>query len=173
MNTKKICENCTRSKHRTLEEKKALIEYDNTLTINDLNKFVEKAGFKSLGIYDEKKKNKTESKRISHFYFFSNSCFIYFHGSYVEISSFKYLNINMHLINYALTLLALTIPFLIYGFDIFKSGFKNLTHKSPNMDTLVSIGVLSSLTYSLVPRRKNLPASENLIRLLTRRFNKY
>ena len=83
------------------------------------------------------------------------------------------LNINMHPINYAPTLLALTNQFLIYGFDIFKSGFKNLTHKSPNMDTLVSIGALSSLTYSLVPRRKNLPASENLIRLLTRRFNKY
>lgn len=63
MNMKKMCENCTRSKHRTLEEKKALIEYDNTLTINDLNKFVEKAGFKSLGIYDEKKKNKTENKK--------------------------------------------------------------------------------------------------------------
>lgn len=120
---KKICENCTRSKHRTLEEKKALIEYDNTLTINDLNKFVEKAGFKSLGIYDEKKKNKIENKkRIRHFYFFSNSCFIYFHGSYVEISSSKY----------------------------FK--YKYASHK-----------------HSLVPRRKNLPASENLIRLLTKR----
>lgn len=46
-------------------------------------------------------------------------------------------------------------------------------NKSPNMDTLVSIGALSSLIYSLVPRRKNLPASENLIRLLTRRFNKH
>lgn len=43
---KKICENCTRSKHRTLEEKKALIEYDDTLTINDLNKFVEKPALK-------------------------------------------------------------------------------------------------------------------------------
>lgn len=42
-------------------------------------------------------------------------------------------------------------------------------NKSPNMDTLVSIGALSNLTYSLVPRRKNLPASENLIRLLTKR----
>lgn len=42
-------------------------------------------------------------------------------------------------------------------------------NKSPNMDILVSIGALSSLTYGLVPRRKNLPASENLIRLLTKR----
>ena len=36
----------------------ALIEYDNALTINDLNRFVSEVGFKSLGIYDEKKENK-------------------------------------------------------------------------------------------------------------------
>ena len=36
----------------------ALIEYDNTLTINDLNRFFSEVGFKSLGIYDEKKENK-------------------------------------------------------------------------------------------------------------------
>ena len=36
----------------------ALIQYDNTLTINDLNRFVSEVGFKSLGIYDEKKENK-------------------------------------------------------------------------------------------------------------------
>ena len=37
----------------------ALIEYDNTLTINDLNRFFSEVGFKSLGIYDEKKENNT------------------------------------------------------------------------------------------------------------------
>jgi len=52
-------------------------------------------------------------------------------------------------INYTLTLFVLTIAFLIYGFDILKSGYKNLIHKSPNMDTLVAIGVLSSFFYSV------------------------
>lgn len=36
----------------------ALTQYDNTLTIKDLNRFVSEVGFKSLGIYDEKKENK-------------------------------------------------------------------------------------------------------------------
>lgn len=45
---------------------------------------------------------------------------------------------------YTSTLLILTILFLIYGYDILKSGYKNLIHRMPNMDTLVSIGVLSS-----------------------------
>ena len=46
---------------------------------------------------------------------------------------------------YSTTLLILTIPFLIYGFDILKSGYNNLIHKMPNMDTLVSIGVITGL----------------------------
>lgn len=47
------------------------------------------------------------------------------------------------------TLLFLTILFLIYGYDILKNGYKNLIHKVPNMDTLVSIGVISSFLYSV------------------------
>ena len=50
---------------------------------------------------------------------------------------------------YSSTLLILTIPFLIYGFDILKSGYNNLIHKMPNMDTLVSIGVITGLIYSI------------------------
>ena len=39
--------------------------------------------------------------------------------------------------------------FLIDGFDILKSGYNNLIHKMPNMDTLVSIGVITGLIYSI------------------------
>ena len=52
-------------------------------------------------------------------------------------------------INLKIVLFILAITFLIYGFDILKSGFKNLIHKTPNMDTLVGIGVISSFLYSL------------------------
>ena len=43
----------------------------------------------------------------------------------------------------------ITVLFIIYGFDILKNGYKNLVHKTPNMDTLVGIGVISSFLYSL------------------------
>ena len=35
------------------------------------------------------------------------------------------------------------------GRDILKNGYKNLIHKTPNMDTLVGLGVLSSILYSI------------------------
>ena len=59
------------------------------------------------------------------------------------------LNPHINPLIYTSTLLILTILFLIYGYDILKSGYKNLIHRMPNMDTLVSIGVLSSFFYSV------------------------
>lgn len=70
-------------------------------------------------------------------------------GHMIGLPTFEFLNMHTHPISYAITLLIITIPFIFYGFDIIKSGFKNLIHKAPNMDTLVAIGVLSSLLYSL------------------------
>ena len=35
------------------------------------------------------------------------------------------------------------------GIDILKNGYKNLVHKTPNMDTLVTIGVMASFIYSI------------------------
>ncbi len=39
---------------------------------------------------------------------------------------------------------------MIYGYDILKNGYKNLIHKTPNMDTLVGIGVLSSFYIAFI-----------------------
>ena len=50
---------------------------------------------------------------------------------------------------YSLIQFLITIIYLIYGKDILISGYKNIKHKIPNMDTLVSIGVLSSFLYSI------------------------
>lgn len=52
--------------------------------------------------------------------------------------------------NFALTQLLLTIPILFLGKKFFISGYKALFHLSPNMDTLVAIGVTTSFLYSLV-----------------------
>ena len=44
----------------------------------------------------------------------------------------------------------LTVPFVVFGFDILKSGILKLLHLSPNMNSLVSIGVCASLIYSFI-----------------------
>lgn len=130
----------------------ASIECDDTLTIDDLNRFVKEAGFESYGIYDPKKEiKKKDSKKVLIIFGLLSLLILYISMSHmVGLKTIPYLNMKDYPINYSLCLLILTIPFLIYGKDIIKNGFKNLIHKTPNMDTLVTIGVLSSLIYSIL-----------------------
>ena len=129
----------------------ALIEYDDDLTIDDLNTFIKNAGFKSLGIYDEHEENKQDNNKLVLIIFSLLSIIVlYISMSHmVGLPVIPFLNMMNHPINYSICLLILSIPYLFYGFDILKNGYKNLIHKSPNMDTLVSIGVLASFFYSL------------------------
>lgn len=131
----------------------ALIEYDESkLNQKNIEEFVKKAGFKSLGLYtDIKTKNNAKNNNILFIIFLILAIVLMYvsMGHMVGLPTFEFLNMHTHPISYALALLILTIPFIIYGFDIIKSGFKNLIHKAPNMDTLVAIGVLSSLLYSI------------------------
>ena len=131
----------------------ALIEYDESkLNQKNIEEFVKKAGFKSLGLYtDIKTKNNAKNNNILFIIFLILAIVLMYvsMGHMVGLPTFEFLNMHTHPISYSIALLILTIPFIIYGFDIIKSGFKNLIHRAPNMDTLVAIGVLSSLLYSI------------------------
>lgn len=129
----------------------ATIEYSNNITIDNLNKFIKDAGFESLGIYNPKQETKKESKIISLITFgLLSLLIIYISMSHMlDLPAIPLLDIEKNPLNYSLCLLLLTIPFLIYGYPILKRGYKNIIHKNPNMDSLVSIGVLASLLYSL------------------------
>lgn len=129
----------------------ALITYEDNLTEVDLNKMVKDAGFKSLGNIEKIKiKEKTENK-ISFFLFTILTLLILYisMAHMISLPNIPYLNMIVYPKNYSSILLLLSILFLVYGADILKNGLKNLAHKTPNMDTLVSIGVLASLIYSL------------------------
>lgn len=131
----------------------ALIEYDeNILNLETLEKFVEEAGFKSLGIYNEnseKKQNKNEKVKFIIFSVLAVALMYISMGHMIGLPNFSFLDMHMNPLIYAGTLLALTLAFVVYGFDIIKSGCKNLIHKAPNMDTLVAMGVITSILYSI------------------------
>lgn len=131
----------------------AVISYDEKiLDQNRIEKFVSEAGFKSLGLFKEIKieeKNKTEKIKFFSFLILAIILMYISMGHMVGLPTINLLNMHIYPINYEVTLFLLTICFIIYGFDILKNGYKNLIHKTPNMDTLVSIGVISSLAYSM------------------------
>lgn len=131
----------------------ASIEYDEKiLTVDQLNEFVKKAGFKSLGEFKEIKiesKNKKEKRK---FIFFTVLAIIFMYiamGHMIHLPTLEMIDPSKNPIGYTICLFIFAILFLIYGFDVLKNGYKNLIHRTPNMDTLVGIGVLSSFLYSI------------------------
>ncbi len=133
--------------------KNATIEYDEKLlNIDDIEKFVKESGFKSLGLYDIKKEKKNNNQNKFTFLFFLILAIILMYismGHMVGLPIVDALNMQISPINYTVTLFILSLLFIGYGLDIIISGIKNLLHKTPNMDTLVSIGVISSMLYSI------------------------
>ena len=131
----------------------ANIEYDDKkLTLEQVEKFVEKAGFASLGIDNFEKEEKKKSNEKYKLIWISviSIVILYISMSHmVGLPVIPFLNMMTHPINYAISLLILTTIVILFGKDIIKNGYKNLIHKTPNMDTLVMIGILASYVYSI------------------------
>lgn len=131
----------------------ATITYDEQILNQEkIEKYVKQAGFKSLGPFKKFNIEKNNKKEKIKFIIFTILAIITMYismGHMIGLPTIKFLSAEYNPINYAVSLLILTIAFFGYGYDILKNGYKNLIHKIPNMDTLVAIGVISSFIYSL------------------------
>ena len=131
----------------------ATITYDEKiLDISKIEKYIEKSGYKSLGLFKNFNVEKKKKSEKLLFILFSILAIILMYismGHMINLPLPEILEPHKSSKIYSTTLFILTIPFLIYGFDILKSGYNNLIHKMPNMDTLVSIGVITGLIYSI------------------------
>lgn len=128
----------------------ALIEYDEKLTIKDLNRFVKEAGFKSLGEHKERKSNRNASFITLILFSILGIILMYISmGQMFNLPIPNILNMMQNPKIYAISLMLLSLLFIFYGLDIIKNGFKNIIHKIPNMDSLVGVGVVVNFVYSL------------------------
>ena len=128
----------------------AKIEYDeNLLDVNKLNKFIGEAGFTSYG--EEYNKNKRKPERfVLLIYTVLTILLMYISmGNMFKIKMPNIIDMHSNPIIYAVSLAVITFLYFIYGFDIIKSGIKNLVHRMPNMDSLIMIGVIVNYLYSL------------------------
>ena len=131
----------------------ASIEYDDKkLSLKDIEKFVDKAGFESLGIDNLKKEERKKSGEKINLILTSifSIAILYVSMAYmIGLPDIPFLSMMEHPLNYAVSLLVLTTVVLGLGYNILKNGIKNLIHGTPNMDTLVTIGVFASFIYSV------------------------
>ena len=131
----------------------ASVEYDEKkLDIPQIEKFVQKAGFESLGVdnlqREEKKKSREKNKLVGFGIIAVITLYIAM-GHMIGIPEIPLLSMHAYPINYTIFLLILSLIAIFLGRSIIKNGYKNLIHKTANMDTLVMLGVLSSLLYSM------------------------
>ena len=131
----------------------ASIEYDEkVLDIPQIEKFVQKAGFESLGIdklEKEKKKVSNEKYKLMALTVLAILILYISMGQMVGLPVFEILDMHHNPIYFAVVQFVISMVAIVLGRDILKNGYKNLVHKTPNMDTLVGLGVISSLLYSL------------------------
>ena len=131
----------------------ASIEYDDKkLVLEDLNRFVKEAGFRSLGISDpekEQRENKNERNRLIAISILSVLALYLSMSHMIGLPSVPGLDMMENSLNLSIVLFVISTVVLILGRHIIRNGIKNLLHKTPNMDTLVTIGVLASYIYSL------------------------
>ncbi len=129
------------------------IEYDEQkLTIENLNKYIDKAGFEGLGIDTFKKEERKKGKQKINLIIISVFAILALYismGHMIGMPSIPYLSAVNNPLNYALSLFIISIIVMFLGRDLIKNGLKNLVHLTPNMDTLVTIGVFASFIFSL------------------------
>lgn len=157
------CSACSSSLEKYLKKQKGIddalvnlvmatasITYSEDLTISDLERFVNEAGFKSLGEYDISQENTPKKEKKS---LIINGILalilLYISMSHMlNLPVIPFLDMSKCPVNYAFCLFIFTLYFIYFGKDILLNGLKKLKYKSPNMDTLVSLGVISSFLYS-------------------------
>ena len=124
------------------------IEYEN-LSIHDLENYISQAGFSSSSEYTYTEDSRIYSVKKRNLILFG---FLLIFLMYVSMGSMislpELFSYSLHPIGYAFLLLFVSVLFIIYGFDILKSGFFNLIHRMLNMDSLVLLSVFFCFFYS-------------------------
>ena len=128
----------------------ATIYMDDKINLKDISRYVEESGYIYEGIFREKdilKENKTNKNILI---LMTILAIMVMYISMGPMTGLPIPNILSNTSAYILTMSIFSIIFLLYGKDILKNGIKNIINLSPNMYSLVSIGLISSIIYTII-----------------------
>ena len=137
-------------------EKLNVIYEPSLVEITDIKQGIAKAGYKGKDVEEIKKddnKSEDESKKLWRRFIISAIFTVpllyismgHMMGLYIP----KALDPMNHPLTFALIQLLLVIPVMYVGRRFYKVGLKALKLKSPNMDSLISIGTIAAFLYGL------------------------
>ncbi|APQ73630.1 heavy metal translocating P-type ATPase [Clostridium botulinum] len=126
------------------------------VSINDIKRAIEKAGYKALEEknIEEEKKGKEDAikslwRRFITSLIFAVPLLTISMGSMMGLKLPKIIDPMHSPLNFGLIQLILVIPIILVGNKFFRVGFKSLVKGSPNMDSLISIGTSAAVVYGI------------------------
>jgi Cu+-exporting ATPase len=129
----------------------ATVCYDeNLISLKNIELFIKQAGFKSTGIFDLNKEDKKQS--LTDLIVFGVLAVLMMYicmAGMLHLPLPSFVDGKTHPVGHLIALFCITLCFLVYGKDIIINGIKNAIKLSPNMDTLVTLGVVTAFCYSV------------------------
>ncbi|MBY6996365.1 copper-translocating P-type ATPase [Clostridium botulinum] len=126
------------------------------VSLNDIKRAIEKAGYKALeekNIEEEKKGKEDAIKSLWRRFIislvFAIPLLTISMGSMMGLKLPKIINPMYNPLNFGLIQLILVIPIILVGNKFFRVGFKSLVKGNPNMDSLISIGTSAAVVYGI------------------------
>ena len=131
------------------------VEYDeNVCSLNDINSELQKQGYRAFSGEKKEVKIKEKDNSLKELII---SIVILLILMYVSMGNMMwgfplpdFIDMHHNKMGFALIQFILVLPIIYIYRRYFISGFKKLIHKSPNMDTLISIGSIASLIYGII-----------------------
>ena len=134
------------------------INFDTSLvSISDIKKAVEKAGYKAID--NEVKVDTDRDKKLEHIKYmwkrfitsviFTVPLLLITMGHMLGVVLPNIINPSNNPLNFALIQLILVTPVMIVGNKFFTVGLKTLIKRNPNMDSLIAIGASASYLYGI------------------------
>lgn len=131
----------------------ANIEYDEKIVdLNKINEYVKEAGFISLGIdkFELEKKDLKKEKRDLWLTIFLGLVVMYLSmGHMFKLPDIPYVSAEYNPKTYGVVLCVLTTIVIALSFKTIVNGIKKIIHRMPNMDSLISVGVITAYVYSI------------------------
>jgi len=134
-----------------LISEKMLIEFSDSVRIEDIKKAVEKAGYgwdENIDSYDLSKEEQALHRQFTHLMVaFAVTVPLFIIAMAPMI--FSKINVVPVAFFYSLVQLLLTIVVMIIGRKFYIVGFKALINRTPNMDSLIAVGTMAAFLFSM------------------------
>lgn len=143
-----------------LATEKMTVEYDESITEEDIISAVEKAGYRATkenikAVYLDEDRIKKQRDVRTLWIKFTVSAIFAFPLLYLAMAPMVGLPVpravspSLNPLAFALTQFFLTLPVIVSGYKFYIVGTKAILHRSPNMDSLIAMGTSAAMIYSV------------------------